>query len=71
MQVAPTSAIYFRIPVSLRNRLEVAAQADRGYRYRGALADTAIRVIEAGLDALFPATKDAPKAKSSKKRSRK
>jgi hypothetical protein len=76
--VVPTVALYIRIPVALRKRLDDAASTAGGsgdyrYSYRGAIADTAIKALEAGLDAIAPDTKDAPaKSKSkSKQRSRK
>jgi hypothetical protein len=59
MTSIPTVPIYIRIPVTLRERLEKAAQGERSYLPKGAIADTAVKALGAGLDALAsPADSD-------------
>ncbi len=51
---SPTVPLYLRIPVELRERLDAAASDGKGWSYKGAIADTAIKVLSAGLDQLYP-----------------
>lgn len=51
---SPTVPLYLRIPVGLRERLDAAAANGNTYTYKGAIADTAIRALTVGLDAIAP-----------------
>lgn len=70
---SPTVPLYLRIPVGLRERLDAAAADGRSYTYKGAIADTAIRALSAGLDAIAPLTlvsEDVTPAKKARKASK-
>jgi hypothetical protein len=60
----PTVALYVRIPLELRSRLEEFANRNRGYRRRGQLQVAVINAIAAGLDKLDAAAPHGGKRKA-------
>lgn len=60
----PTVALYLRIPISLRDRLDAAARGDSNNIHRGALTAAAIRALDAGLPSPLVKTVKKPRRAS-------